>query len=85
MWAGIACNCCSFRVPIYLAQAICTKARKLPKQTAELKDDLDAFEAKLANDAAEVAEEHAAARAARKQVILFVQIACVDLLAHYCS
>ena len=49
-------------------KAICAKARKLPKQTAELKDDLEAFEAKLDADAAEVAEEHAAARAARKQV-----------------
>lgn len=50
-------------------KAICAKARKLPKQTAELKDDLEAFEAKLDADAAEVAEEHAAARAARKQVL----------------
>ena len=49
-------------------KAICAKARKLPKQTAELKDDLEAFEAKLDADAAEVAEENAAARAARKQV-----------------
>ena len=49
-------------------KAICAKARKLPKQTAELKSDLEAFEAKLDSDAAEVAEEHAAARAARKQV-----------------
>lgn len=59
------------------------KARKLPKQTVELKDDLEAFEAKLDSDAAEVAEEHAAARAARKQVILSIQIACGDLLAYY--
>ena len=49
-------------------QAICAKARKLSKQNAELKDDLEAFEARLDADAAEVAEEHAAARAARKQV-----------------
>ena len=49
-------------------QAICAKARKLSKQSAELKDDLEAFEARLDADAAEVAEEHAAARAARKQV-----------------
>ena len=49
-------------------QGICAKARKLPKQTPELKDDLEAFEAKLDADAAEVAEEDAAARAARKQV-----------------
>ena len=52
------------------AQAICAKARKLSKQSAELKDDLEAFEARLDADAAEVAEEHAAARAARKQVIM---------------
>lgn len=51
-------------------KAICAKARKLPKQTAELKDDLEAFEAKLDADAAEVAEEHAAARAAHKQVLI---------------
>ena len=40
----------------------------MSKQSAELKDDLAAFEARLDADAAEVAEEHAAARAARKQV-----------------
>ena len=50
-------------------QGICAKARKLPKQSAELKDDLEAFEARLDADAAEVAEEHEAARAARKQVL----------------
>ena len=50
-------------------QGICAKARKLPKQSAELKDDLEAFETRLDADAAEVAEEHEAARAARKQVL----------------
>lgn len=50
-------------------QGICAKARKLPKQSAELKDDLEAFEARLDADAAEVVEEHEAARAARKQVL----------------
>lgn len=50
-------------------QGICAKARKLPKQSVELKDDLEAFEARLDADAAEVAEEHEAARAARKQVL----------------
>jgi hypothetical protein len=46
------------------AQAIFAKARKLPKQSPELKADLEAFEAKLDADAAEVAEEEAAAAAA---------------------
>lgn len=50
------------------AQAIFAKARKMAKQSAELKDDLEAFEARLDADAAEVAEEHAAVRATRKQV-----------------
>ena len=50
------------------AQALCAKARKMAKQSAELKDDLEAFEARLDADAVEVAEEHAAARAAREQV-----------------
>jgi hypothetical protein len=50
-------------------QGICTKAKKLPKQSTELKDDLEAFEARLEAVAAEVAEEHEAARAARKQVL----------------
>ena len=48
-----------------MAQAIFAKARKLPKQTPELKADLEAFESKLDAEAAEVAEEDAAAAAAR--------------------
>lgn len=45
-------------------QAIFAKARKLPKQSPELKADLEAFEARLDADAAEVAEEEAASAAA---------------------
>ena len=47
-----------------LWQAIFAKARKLPKQSPELRADLEAFEARLDADAAEVAEEEAAATAA---------------------
>ncbi|CAL8472231.1 g11773 [Coccomyxa elongata] len=46
-------------------KAIFAKARKLQKQTPELKADLEAFESKLDAEAAEVAEEEAVAAAAR--------------------
>lgn len=54
---------------ICVAQAIFAKARKLQKQTPELKADLEAFESKLDAEAAEVVEEEAAATAARSHAV----------------
>lgn len=51
---------------ICAAQAIFAKARKLSKQTSELRADLEAFESKLDAEAAEVAEEEQAAAAAAR-------------------
>jgi hypothetical protein len=52
------------------------KARKLPKQTPDLKADLEAFEAKLEADAAEAVEEEAAAAAAHAQAASSMQEEC---------
>ena len=49
-----------------MRQAVVAKTKKLPKASAELKADVETFEARLAAEAAEVKEADAAARNARR-------------------